>query len=136
MRKRTLDKTHKCGLGTCVALLWRCVHFNRMIDEKFGKLDVGLRGLEKRKERKECLQEVRNTKVNGGDEKRGGKLDRRDDKINGRKRGLCEGKIRLEGLKMKNKDDEDKDEIKGLIWVNNHIANKKGKSGMVLERSV
>ncbi|GJV95362.1 hypothetical protein Tco_1546939 [Tanacetum coccineum] len=34
-----------------------------------------------------------------------------------------------EGLKMKNEDDEDKDEIKGLILVNNHIANKKGKSG-------
>ncbi|GJY54437.1 hypothetical protein Tco_0446101 [Tanacetum coccineum] len=57
------------------------------------------------------------------DEKRRGKLDRRDGKIN----GLCEGKIRLEGLKIKNEDDEDKDEIKGLIWVNNHIANKKGK---------
>ncbi|GJS23250.1 hypothetical protein Tco_0451882 [Tanacetum coccineum] len=30
---------------------------------KFGTLDVRLRGLEKRKERKECLQEVRNTKA-------------------------------------------------------------------------
>ncbi|GJU21822.1 hypothetical protein Tco_1155164 [Tanacetum coccineum] len=85
------------------------------------------------------------------DEKRRGKLDRRDGKINvelqskggfgmrylGLKmwldqeleeESLCEGKIRLEGLKIKNEDDEDKDEIKGLIWVNNHIANKKGKS--------
>ncbi|GKF35967.1 hypothetical protein Tco_0112725, partial [Tanacetum coccineum] len=43
--------------------------------------------------------------------------------------GLCEGKFRLKGLKMKKEDDEDKDEIKGLIWVNNHISNKKGKSG-------
>ncbi|GJZ40010.1 adenosine kinase 2 [Tanacetum coccineum] len=25
--------------------------------------------------------------------------------------------------------DEDKDDIKGLVWVNNHIANKRGKSG-------
>ncbi|GJT40792.1 hypothetical protein Tco_0940657 [Tanacetum coccineum] len=39
---------------------------------------------------------------------------------------LCKGM--LEGLKMKNEDDEDKDEIKGLIWVNNHISNKKGKT--------
>ncbi|GJY33872.1 hypothetical protein Tco_0418341 [Tanacetum coccineum] len=28
-------------------------------------------------------------------------------------------------------EDEDKDEIKGLIWVNNHIANKRGKSGQM-----
>ncbi|GKE22392.1 hypothetical protein Tco_1433904 [Tanacetum coccineum] len=32
------------------------------------------------------------------------------------------------GVKVKNEDDEDKDEIKGLIWVNNHIANKKEKN--------
>ncbi|GKB47953.1 zinc knuckle CX2CX4HX4C containing protein [Tanacetum coccineum] len=57
MRKKTLDKTYKYGLGTCVALLRRCVHFNRMIDEKFRTLDVRLRGLKKRKERKGCLQE-------------------------------------------------------------------------------
>ncbi|GJU87748.1 hypothetical protein Tco_1295294 [Tanacetum coccineum] len=40
-------------------------------------------------------------------------------------------KFRLEDLKMKNKDDEDKDKIKGLIWVNNHISNKKGKGGQM-----
>ncbi|GJX19829.1 hypothetical protein Tco_0222506 [Tanacetum coccineum] len=32
------------------------------------------------------------------------------------------------GLKMKNEDGEDKDEIKGLIWVNNHIDNEKEKN--------
>nr|GEW04704.1 hypothetical protein [Tanacetum cinerariifolium] len=37
-----------------------------MIDKKFGTLDDRIRGLEKRKERNECLQEVRNTKANGG----------------------------------------------------------------------
>nr|GEZ97745.1 hypothetical protein [Tanacetum cinerariifolium] len=36
-----------------------------MTDEKSGTLDVRLRGLEKRKERKEYLQEVRNTKAKG-----------------------------------------------------------------------
>ncbi|GJZ91045.1 hypothetical protein Tco_0662972 [Tanacetum coccineum] len=41
------------------------------------------------------------------------------------------GKFRLEDLKMKNKDDEDKDKIKGLIWVYNHISNKKGKGGQM-----
>ncbi|GJQ91994.1 hypothetical protein Tco_0003133 [Tanacetum coccineum] len=70
MRKKTLNKTYKYGLGTFVALLRRYVHFNRMIDEKFGTLDVRTRGLEKRKERKECLQE-------GEDVKRRGKLDRK-----------------------------------------------------------
>ncbi|GJS45145.1 hypothetical protein Tco_0595266 [Tanacetum coccineum] len=35
------------------------------------------------------------------------------------------------GLKMKNEDDEDKDEIKGLISVNNHIANKKEENGQI-----
>ncbi|GJS77390.1 hypothetical protein Tco_0727271 [Tanacetum coccineum] len=78
MRKKTLDKTHKYGLGTCVALLWIYVHFNRMIDEKFGTLDVRLRGLEKREERKECLQEF---KMEGEDAKRRGKLDRVDKKV-------------------------------------------------------
>ncbi|GJR29655.1 putative reverse transcriptase domain-containing protein [Tanacetum coccineum] len=34
-----------------------------MIDEKFGTLDVTLKGLEKKKERKEYLKEVRNTKA-------------------------------------------------------------------------
>ncbi|GJT66048.1 hypothetical protein Tco_1017528 [Tanacetum coccineum] len=66
MRKKTLNKTHKYGLGTCVVLLRRCVHFSRMIDEKFRTLNVRLGGLEKTKERKECLQDVRNTKANGG----------------------------------------------------------------------
>ncbi|GJW31296.1 hypothetical protein Tco_0051328 [Tanacetum coccineum] len=38
-----------------------------------------------------------------------------------------EGKdVKKRGLKMKN---EDEDEIKRLIWVNNHIANKREKSG-------
>ncbi|GJV50582.1 putative reverse transcriptase domain-containing protein [Tanacetum coccineum] len=32
-------------------------------------------------------------------------------------------------LKMKNEDDEDKDEIKGFVWVYDHIANKREKSG-------
>nr|GFB20872.1 hypothetical protein [Tanacetum cinerariifolium] len=55
-------------------------------------------GLEKRKERKECLQEVRNTKakrrsllilfeIEGEDEMKRGKLDRE---------GLCEKEFRLE----------------------------------------
>ncbi|GKE33684.1 hypothetical protein Tco_1453006 [Tanacetum coccineum] len=35
--------------------------------------------------------------------------------------------MRRKGLKMNDKEDEDKDEIKGLIWVNNHIANKRRK---------
>nr|GFA42950.1 gibberellin 2-beta-dioxygenase 8-like [Tanacetum cinerariifolium] len=34
-------------------------------------------------------------------------------------------------MKMKNEDDEDKDKIKGLIWVNNHIDNKKEKNEQV-----
>ncbi|GKA60707.1 hypothetical protein Tco_0760114, partial [Tanacetum coccineum] len=66
MRKKTLDKMHKYRLETSVALLQRYVYFNGMIDEKFGTLDVRLRGLEKRKEKKECLQEVRNTKAKRG----------------------------------------------------------------------
>ncbi|GJV43564.1 hypothetical protein Tco_1428100 [Tanacetum coccineum] len=58
MRKKTLDKTHKYGLGTCVAPLWRCVHFNRMTEEKIKNIRyVRLRGLETTKERKECLKE-------------------------------------------------------------------------------
>ncbi|GJZ04956.1 hypothetical protein Tco_0538231 [Tanacetum coccineum] len=32
-------------------------------------------------------------------------------------------------IRFKDEEDEDKDEIKGLIWVYNHIANKRGKSG-------
>ncbi|GKE08032.1 hypothetical protein Tco_1411583 [Tanacetum coccineum] len=47
-------------------ILMRRVYFNRMIDEKFGTLNVRLRGLEKRKERKECLQEMRNTMAKSG----------------------------------------------------------------------
>ncbi|GKB20498.1 hypothetical protein Tco_0854421 [Tanacetum coccineum] len=35
------------------------------------------------------------------------------------------------GLKMKNEDDKDKDEIKGLIWVNKRIDNKKDKNEQV-----
>ncbi|GJU62683.1 hypothetical protein Tco_1244518 [Tanacetum coccineum] len=49
MRKKTLEKTDKYGLGTCMALLRRCVQFNRMIEEKFRTLDVRLKGLDKRK---------------------------------------------------------------------------------------
>ncbi|GKC38645.1 hypothetical protein Tco_1051029 [Tanacetum coccineum] len=30
-------------------------------------------------------------------------------------------------------EDEDKDEIKGLIWVNNHIANKRGKNRQIIK---
>ncbi|GKC32921.1 hypothetical protein Tco_1040215 [Tanacetum coccineum] len=40
------------GAQLRLRILKRCVHFNRMIDEKFGTLDVRLRGSEKRKERK------------------------------------------------------------------------------------
>nr|GEX14308.1 hypothetical protein [Tanacetum cinerariifolium] len=42
-----MDYPNVVKKGTYVALLQRCVHFNRMIDEKFGTLDVRLRGLEK-----------------------------------------------------------------------------------------
>ncbi|GKD04876.1 hypothetical protein Tco_1179850, partial [Tanacetum coccineum] len=51
-----------------------------------------------------------------------------DVKKRGYGRSLVEnvGNIR-KGLKMNDEGDEDKDEIKGLIWVNNHIANKRRK---------
>nr|GEW18689.1 hypothetical protein [Tanacetum cinerariifolium] len=36
--------------------------------------------------------------------------------------------LKLTGFKD---EDEDKDDIKGLIWVDNHIANKREKSGQM-----
>ncbi|GKE23376.1 hypothetical protein Tco_1434888, partial [Tanacetum coccineum] len=131
--------------------------FNRMIEEKIKNTrGVRLRGLEKRKDRKKCLQEVRNTKAKVVNEL--ASCDRKDPidldlKYMGTrsttsikrvhcvrecelaygyylgkvyvKEGLCLEMI----LKIKNEDDEDKDEIKGLIWVYDHIANKREKSG-------
>ncbi|GJY37219.1 hypothetical protein Tco_0422597 [Tanacetum coccineum] len=102
-------------LGTCVALLRRYVHFNRMIDEKLEHFDVRLRGLEERKGRKECLQEVRNTKAKGRVEKRMWEL------------GLM--KWLDQWFEDEDEKNEDKDEIKGLIWVYYHIANKREESG-------
>ncbi|GJR56433.1 hypothetical protein Tco_1406954 [Tanacetum coccineum] len=112
MRKKTLDKTCKYGLGTCVDLLRKCVHFNRMIDEKFGTLDVRLRGLEKRKERKECFSRDEEYKGQEGFE-----MDGEDVK----KRG------KLDWFRLEDEDeDEDKDEIKGLIWSSRDFMVKGG----------
>ncbi|GJX06739.1 retrovirus-related pol polyprotein from transposon TNT 1-94 [Tanacetum coccineum] len=75
-----------------------------MIEEKIKNTKgVRLRLFEERKERKECLQEVRNTKERVGDIRK--------------------------GLKINDEEDEEKDEMKGLIWVYNHIANKRERMG-------
>ncbi|GKD25230.1 hypothetical protein Tco_1231444 [Tanacetum coccineum] len=94
---------------------------------------VRLRGLEERKDRKECLQDVRNTKAKDGED-----VKKREKKMNSRY--VVENiLIRYGGSLVGNKgyvrfededeEYEDKDEINRLIWVYNHIANKREKSG-------
>nr|GFA29404.1 hypothetical protein [Tanacetum cinerariifolium] len=75
-----------------------------MIEEKIKNTrGVRLRGFKKRKERKECLQEVRNTKANmgsllimfemkGKDEMVNGQLDREEKRV---REGWSEKKFRL-----------------------------------------
>ncbi|GJR58655.1 putative ribonuclease H-like domain-containing protein [Tanacetum coccineum] len=57
LRSEAIKKIVSMGLVNlqCQVKTQRCDHFNRMIDEKFRISDVRLRGLEKRKERKEYL---------------------------------------------------------------------------------